>query len=87
MTNAGGFPIHCICQFFNRFIAIIPCLMSEMPILAVKAVKRTGMGKNSEVLISGFRAVLVSEERITTSGSSGADPISHTIGGQGIVVP
>jgi hypothetical protein len=87
MADAGSFSIHCPYKRFNRLVTTIPCFISEMPILAVEAMKGAGMGKDSEVLVSGFRAILVCEERITASRSSGADPIPHTIGGQGVVVP
>ena len=87
MADAGGFFIHCPSQVFNRFIASIPCVVTEMPILAIEAMKGAGMGKNSEVLVPIFRTIVVCEDRITASGSSRADPVTYTIGGQGVVVP
>jgi hypothetical protein len=52
-----------------------------------EAMKGAGMGKDSEVLVPVFRAILVGVDRIPTSGSAWADPIPHTIGGQRVVVP
>jgi hypothetical protein len=58
-----------------------------MPILAIEAMKGACMGKNSEVLVSIFGTIVVCKVRITASGSSRADPIPYTIGGQRVVVP
>jgi hypothetical protein len=58
-----------------------------MPVLAIEAVKRAGMGKNREVLITVFRTFHIGIFRITASGSARADPITNAIGGQRIVIP
>jgi hypothetical protein len=59
----------------------------KMPVLAVKAVKRAGVTENRQILKSGLRAVTIGVLGITAAGAARTNPISHTIGGQGIQIP
>jgi hypothetical protein len=58
-----------------------------MPILAIEAVKRAGIGKHCEVLIAVFRTFYIGIFWISTSAAGRADPITYAISGQRIVVP
>ena len=66
---------------------VIESVIPEMPVLAIEAVKRAGMGENREVLIAVFRTIYIGILGITTSTAGRADPITYAIGGQRIVVP
>jgi hypothetical protein len=58
-----------------------------MPVLAKKAIKRTGLKKYRQIFIPGFSPLTMGIVRISGPGTPCTDPVSHTIGGQGIVIP
>jgi hypothetical protein len=61
-------------------------LFLEVVVLAVKTVKGTGMVKDSQVLVSVFRAFCIGIARISTARARRAHKTSHTIGWKGIVI-
>jgi len=58
-----------------------------MPVLAKEAIKGAGLIENSQVLEAIFRPLTVGKFWITSPGAAGTNPISHAVGGQGIVIP
>jgi len=58
-----------------------------MPVLAEQAIKGAGLIKDSQVLIAIFSSLRIGKLRVTSPGSTGTDPISYAVGGQGIVIP
>ncbi len=58
-----------------------------MPVLTKKAIKCAGLVENRQVIVTILRARGVGKGREACLGASRTDPISHTIGWQGVVVP
>jgi hypothetical protein len=61
-------------------------LFLEVVVLTVKAVKGTGMIKDSQVLVSVFRASCIGIARIPTARARGAHKGGYAIGWKGIVI-
>jgi hypothetical protein len=74
-------------QAFNRDVIIVEGVLSEMPILAIKAMKCAGMGKNREVIVAVFSLFAVGIHWISTLATARTDPVPYAVGGQRIVVP
>ena len=74
-------------QAFNRDVIIVESVASEMPVLAIKAMKRAGMGKNREVIVAVFSMFSVGIHWVATFASAWTDPVAYAVGGQRIVVP
>jgi len=58
-----------------------------VPVLTEQAIKGAGLIKDSQVLIAIFSSWRIGKLRVTSPGSTGADPISYAVGGQCIVIP
>jgi len=58
-----------------------------VPVLAEKAIKGTGLIEDSQILVTILSALGVGKLRVTNPGPAGTDPISHTVGRQGIIIP
>jgi len=87
ITDASGLFVHGSHQAFSWFVFVVEGVAAEMPVLAIEAVKRAGKGKNREVIVAVFRTFPVGIRRVTTSASARANPVSHAVGGQRIVIP
>jgi hypothetical protein len=57
------------------------------PVLTEKAVQAAAVVENSQVFVAIFWPFIVRVIRESTTGSSSADPVGNTIGGQGIIIP
>jgi hypothetical protein len=55
-------------------------------ILTVKAVKRTGIIKDCQVLVSIFRSVGYGISRVPATGPCGTDKAAHAVGGKWIII-
>jgi hypothetical protein len=58
-----------------------------MPVLTKKAIERAGMEKNRLIFVTEFCPLGVRVFWIAATGSSWADPISHTVCGERVVIP
>jgi len=61
--------------------------MTVVPVLAEETVKRTSLIEDSQIFVAVFGAPRVGKLRVASASSARTDPISHTIGGQSIVIP
>jgi hypothetical protein len=67
--------------------ARLSCRVTIVPVLAEKAIKGAGLIKDGQVLITIFSSLRIGKPGITSPGSTGTDPISDAVGGQGIIIP
>jgi len=58
-----------------------------VPVLAEETVKGAGLIEDGQVFIAVFGAGGVGKLRVASAGAAGADPISHAVGGQVVIVP
>jgi len=58
-----------------------------MPVLAEETVKGTSLVEDGQVFIAVFGALRMGKLGIASAGAAGTDPVSHTIGGQRIIIP
>ena len=61
-------------------------LFLEVVVLTVKTIKGTGMIKDSQVLVSAFRACCTGIARILTARARGAHKSRYAIGWKGVVI-
>jgi hypothetical protein len=58
-----------------------------VPVLAKQAIEGTSLVENGEVFVAIFRAITISKLGITSSRPARANPISHTVSGQRVIMP
>ncbi len=58
-----------------------------MPVLTEQAIKGASLIENSQVLVAIFSSLSIGKLGIASASSTRTDPISYTVGGQGIMVP
>ena len=87
VADAGSLAINLAGQFKSTDLALFPCRMAVLPVLTEQAVEGACLIEDGQVFISELRSLAVAEIRVTHFGSGGADPISHTISGEGVIIP
>lgn len=58
-----------------------------MPVLAKKAVEGTGLIENSQVFITILGTRTIGKTGITCPYTPRADPVGHTVGREGVIIP
>ena len=86
VTDAGGFFIGGVSELFGRDRFCRKCALLELMVLAVQAVKGTGMVKNRQIAITDFRSFGNRILGVSAAGTRRADKIAHTVGGQRVKV-
>ena len=86
-TNAGGGLVHSRGKLRGGNLRLIGACSSKMPVLTEETVKRAGLVEDRQIFVAVLWTSLVGEEGIAGPGSTWADPVSDTIGGEGIIIP
>ena len=58
-----------------------------MPVLAEQAIKGASLIENGQIFVAILSSLSVGKLGITSPGSTGADPISHAVSRQSIIIP
>ena len=87
VADAGGFIRYRTSQIRHAPVFGVEGQVVEMPVLAIKAVERTGMGKYRQVLITVLGTFSIGICRIPASGSARAHPVADAVCRQWIEVP
>ncbi len=61
--------------------------LPKRPVLTVQAIEATPLVKHREIPKSMLRSPSVGKTGIPRARASGTDPVSHTVGRKGIIVP
>ncbi len=58
----------------------------EGPILTEEAVEIAGLEEHRQIVVPGLRTPFMGEDRISCPGPAGTHPVSHAVGGKGVIV-
>ncbi len=86
VANTGGFFIGGLNELFGRDRFCRKCTLLELMVLAVQAVKGTGMVKNCQIAVPDFRSSGNRILGVSAAGTGRTDKIAHTVSGQRVKV-
>jgi len=87
IANTRSVPINLTGHLEGISITLFPSGIPILPVLAEQAIEGARLIKDSQVLIPKLGSLTVAEIRISHFTSSGTNPISYTIRGEGIIIP
>jgi len=87
VANTGGVLVHLLRQPGSTHPFLVQRNLAVVPVLAEQAIERAGLVEHSQVLIAKLRPLAVTELGIASPTAPGTDPVSNTVGGQGVVIP